>query len=358
MAIGTGARHLSNLPAQPFVINPALFFELTQRNEDTFASKDWPGFGNPLTFELPHADIIASLTVIFEGTVTGATAGTMDPWWAYRLLKEIVFAGSGKSDLHSASGLDFHVLRFIRNPALNRGVEFYSTATDENGNFRAAWDIPIASDMTTLIGAMWAQSQASQLNLKLRTSTAAELALSGVPAITGTFKVFRVAFTAPYEPGDGGRLVIPDMSRLHGVLAREENFNNTGQVKHPMDKLQAVLMRVLSYADLGSAGGEANPVNYAALNPAVEKITFRFGAKQSPLEYEPAWLLAKKNAEHYGSMLPNGYVALDFVRENAVRDAVILPGVTDPAIIHTIRAGTTLAANSKTRLVQEVQYVG
>lgn len=358
MATGTGAKVLSNLPAQPFVINPELFFQLTEKQEDTFESKAWPGFGAPISFTIPKADILAGLTVVFEGSIAGATSGTVDPLWAYRLLKEIRFSGSGKSDLHSASGLDFHVLRFIRNPALNRGVEFYSAAADENGNFRVTWDVPVASDMTSLVGAMWAQSQASQLTLELRTATLAELDISGAAAITGTFKVARTAFTAPYEPGETGRIVIPDLSRLHGVIARDIPFNNTGPVRAELDRLQAVMMRLLSYTDLGSAGGAANPVDYSAVTPAVEAARFTFGAKRSPLEYEPAWLLAKKNAEDYGAMLPKGYIAVDFVRQNAVRDSVILPGITDPRFVHELRAGTTLAQNSRIHLVQEIQYIG
>jgi hypothetical protein len=358
VAVGTGAKVLSNLPAQPFVINPELFFQLTEKQEDTYDTKPWPGFGSPITSTIPKADILAGLTIVFEGTVTGATAGTVDPLWAYKILKEIRFAGSGKSDLHSASGLDFHVLRFIRNPALNRGVEFYTTTPDENGNFRVAWDVPVASDMTSLVGAMWAQSQQSQLNLELRTATLAELDITGPAVITGNFKIARLAFTAPYEPGETGRIVIPDLSRLHGVIARDIPFNNTGNVDAGLDRLQAIMMRALSYVDLGSASGAASPVDYTVVNPAIEAVRFRFGAKRSPLEYEPAWLLAKKNAEDYGSMLPKGYLAMDFVRQNAARDTVILPGITDPALRHTVRAGTVLAQNSKVHLVQEIQYIG
>lgn len=358
MTVGTGAKYLANLPAIPHEINPPLFAQLTQRNEDTFAQKAFPGFGAPLDFEVPHADIIAGITISFEGSVAGAGAGTVDPLWAYRLLKEIQFSASGKTDLHWASGLDFHVLRFLRNPALNRGVEFYSTAPDENGNFRVAWDVPIASDMTSLVGALWAQSEAQQLVLKLRTATAAELDLTGAAAITGTFKVSRAAFTAPWHPEKPGTLVIPDLSRLHGIVAKDVPFNNTGDVEASLDRLTAILMRVLTYVDLGSASGAAAPVDYAAVTPQIDQVFFKYGAKQRPLEFDPAWLLAKKNAEHYGAMLPKGYVAMDFVRENSVRDAIILPGVTDPKIVHKVRAGTALGANSKVHLVQEVQYVG
>lgn len=357
MSLGTGAKLLSNLPSQPFVIDPPKFFKLTTKLEDLVVTKAWPGFGAPLPIELPHADIVAMLTISFEGNVAGAAAGVEDPNWAYRLLKEIRFSGSGSTDLQAASGMDYHVLRFMRNVALNRGVEFYSTTPDENGNFRVAWDVPLASDMTSLVGALWGQSQAQQLTLELRTATAAELGLTGAPVLTGNFKINRVSFAAPFADDGSGKLVIPDLSRVHGVIAKDIPFANTGKVSAPFDHLQAQLMRALSYVDLGSAAGTANPVNYAAVTPQIEKITFRFGGKQTPLEWEPAWLLAKRNAEHYGSMLPTGYAAIDFVRENAPRDIVVLPGLTDPELVHEVRAGTVLAANSKIRLVQEVLYI-
>lgn len=359
-AVGSGGALLANLPAQDFDVNEDLFFQLTQKTEITTKTIAWPGPGAPVNVELPHAGLLSHITVTFEGTVAGEALGAAaDPLWAYRLLKSARFGGSGQTDLLDAEGIDYHVLRFIRNPALNRGTEFYNTSADENGNFRVAWDIPIAADMTSLAASIFAQSQASQLWLKLRTATLAELGITAAgAAITGNFKIHQTWFEIPFDPAGTGKIILPDIRRTHGLVQRDTNFSNTGEVSVSLYRPEGQIMRIIGYVDLGGgAGGVAVPVDFAAANPAIERIGFEFGANQRPLDWDPAWLLAKKNGDHYGAQLPQGYFCIDLVRENAVRDMILMPGITDPELNIHVRAGTAVGANAHVHVVEEVLYL-
>jgi hypothetical protein len=357
MPVGTGAKLLSNLPAQPFVVDPGLFFSLTSKAVTSPMSFAYPGPSSSRSIELPHAGILSEIRILFEGTVAAPATGVEDPLWAYRLLQDVRFSGSGQTDLISCRGIDLHALRFIKNPALQRNTEFYATTPDENGAFRVMWVIPVASDPTSLVGAVWAQSQASQLTLDLRFASYASVGITGAGAVTGTVRIVETFFDPPYHPDGSGRIVVPDLTRTHGIITRDQSFGGVGEIAASLARQQATLMRLLSYTDLGSAAGTPNPVNYAATTPAVERHTFEYGAIQTPYEFDPAWQLAAMNSEHYGAPLPTGYVALDLVKENPPRDTVVMPGVTDPRWVTNIRSGTTVAAGAHVHLVEELLYV-
>jgi hypothetical protein len=358
MPVGSGARYLSNLPSQPFDVNPGLFSQLTSKVVTTPINFAYPGPSSSRNVELPHAGILAEIRINFEGNVAGDVADASDDaLWAYRLLRDVRLSGSGQTDLIACRGIDLHALRFIRAPALDRSSEFFVSGVDVDGNFRVTWVIPVAADMTSLVGALWAQSQASQLTLDMRFASLAELGLGAASAITGTVTITETWFDPPYHPDGSNRIVIPDLTRTHGIVCRDQNITAVGGTPTPLARQQAQLMRLLSYVDLGHATGVANPVDYQAVAPNVTSHAFEYGAIQTPLEYEPAWQLAAINAEHYGNALPKGYVALDLVRENSIRDTVVMPGITDPRWLTTVKAGATIAAGAHCHLVEEVLYV-
>jgi hypothetical protein len=358
MSVGTGARLLSNLPAQPYVIDPGLFFQLTSGAKNTPITKAYPGPGQSLSIELPHVGVLAEIRIIFEGTVANASTGVEDALWAYRLVQDVRFSGSGQTDLISCRGIDLHALRFARHAALNRGTEFYATTPDENGNFRAVWQIPVATDMTSLVGAVWAQSQATQLTLDIRTSSYASIGLTGgTVAVTGNFKVNLTWFDPPYHPDGSGRIVIPDLTKTHGIITRDQPIAGTGTTPTELAQQAATLMRMFAYTDLGSASGVAAPVDYTIAAPVVTRHEFEYGAIQTPYEWNPAWLLACENSEAYGAPLPKGHVCLDLVKQNPLRDTIMLNGITDPRWKTEIAAGTALAAGAHVHLVQELLYV-
>lgn len=357
MPLGSPAIFLANTPPFPWVMDPVAFNRLTSKAVFPISKKPWPGFQSNVEFELKSEGIVGELRVYFEGEITGAGAGAVDPLFGYKLADKFTLSAGGKK-IQGASGIFYHVLRFVKKPALQRNTEFYTATTDENGRIRVLWIIPVASDAVSLAGAVWAQSDTIEVTVSIDTPTAAELDITGAPVVTGNFWVEETIFEIPWHPEQQGHIVIPDLRRLHGIITKRKELAQVGEGDFPLRKVQATMMRLFAYIDLGGAGGIANPVDYAAMDPAVEKLEFVHGAQDTPYRYSPAWGLAARNSEDYSAPLPKGWIVMDLVKENGPRDVGVLSAMTDPRLVVDIRDAAVLdTAFSHVELVEQVQYV-
>jgi len=102
-----------------------------------------------------------------------------------------------------------------------------------------------------------------------------------------------------------------------------------------------------------SPTGDFNPDPDA--NSGWTKLTLHYGSNKNPQEWDLASLI-NRNVDHYGAQPPYNYVILDFLRENPVRDAVVLDGLTDLAVLVDIASGTSIPANTMIHIVQETLY--
>ncbi len=358
MPLASPAIYLANAPSAPWIMDGALFNLNTEKHVFQIPTKEWPGFQSDVEFELKSEGIVSEIRVYFTGELTGAAVGTADPLWAYKIVDKFTLTAGGKV-IQRGSGVFFHVLRFVKNPAWSRNNEFYSSSPDENGQFRVIWVIPVASDPVSLAGAIWAQSDTIEVTVKIDTPTAARIDLTGAPVITGNFRVEETVFEVPWHPQQRTHLLIPDLRRLHGIVTKKKEIAQVGpDAEFPLRKKRATLMRLFIYVDLGAAAGVANPVDFAAVTPDVESIEFQYGAHDTPFRYLPAIGLAARNAEHYSAPLPRGWLVLDLVKENGPRDIGVLNAMTDPRIVLDIRDAATLTtASSHCELVQQIQYV-
>jgi hypothetical protein len=371
---GVGATTVANDPTPqglPFVADPGAFFAATEKNEWTALQFAAPGGGATERRQLPATGILANVRIMFIGdlNVTNGTAGTTTSTglWPYSLIDQLVISANAQNDLYSASGNDLYALRAARHPGFmpNDTLDVVGAGIGA-GNLMAdtdlvlTWEVPIAIDPATIIGALYAQSPAMFLELRMRQAVIGDLFVIGGtaidPVITGTFFVEVTSFDIPLA-GDARsrRLVVPDLSRLHGFQSHNVPVTAVGETRAPLIRTNGQLDRLFFQVWEADPAADATD-RYLSAEPNLDEIDavrIEYGAGQRPLDYNPAGFLMAKNLEHYGDALPLDYYAIDMLAENPPRDVILMTGVTDLNLVVTINAGVVLAAGSAVRVVQE-----
>lgn len=377
MPTGVGATTLVNDPRAQgvmFAPDPAAFFELTEKNEYTAFTIDTPGSGSSATRQLPQSGVLSHLRIMFVGTITTTLNGgtvTTTPRWPYGFLDQLVLSANAQNDLISVNGADLHVLRAIRHPgfAPNDDLDLVPgdigsghTLSGGANDVVLTWDVPIAIDDVSLIGALYAQSPSMSLQLRIRQAVTTDLLVAAggatIDSITGTWYVMVTSFDIPLSAGQEPRLIVPDLSRLHGIQAHETPYSNTGEVRAPLIRVNGQLDRLLVQVTKADPAGSTTEQFLSADPDAgqLEAIRIEYGAAQRPLDYQPAAFLKMKNVNDYADALPYGALAFDFLAENAPRDVILMAGVTDLVCVPTVASGVSVGSGASVRLVQETLF--
>jgi hypothetical protein len=361
--MGVGAELVRNLPEVEFDVDPALFMQLTRKRVLQTRSKEDPGPGGSAPVDLPQSGIVSKIQIVFVGTLVVATAAvTTGDEWPYNLLKRFGLSVSGAADLWGCDGCDLHALRFIRYPSYDDDVDLFP-GTVGGGNsvgtgtydVHLTWEVPIAVDDTTLVGSLYAQSSQSALSLALTQATNAEL-FSANPAnatLDGRFYVLETVFDIPRSPKTGN-ILVPDLSRLHSVEAHDTPFTANGGVETDLIRSEGQLSRLLVSAR-SSATNRLSALPASASSKKINQLRIEYGAGERPMVFDPAAALLSLNNQHYGTLVPYDRLVLDQLRENPIRDAILLQGVTELRVVLDVSSGVTVTAG-KVRTVQETLY--
>lgn len=362
MAVGTGSVTLQNIPAVPYVIDPDAFFAMTNKNVLTAKTLAAPGAGSFVPQQLPQVGIISKLQLVFEGTVTVDTAAaTSSMRWPYGLLSNFTLSANGQNELINLDGEDLTALRFLRYPAFDDEVDVFpgtlgggDTVAVGTYDLYLTWEVPIAMDDTSLIGALYAQSSATNLNVRLGQAINAQLfsANPGNVTIDGTFSLVVTNYEIPFDAQ--GNIVIPDLTRMHGLNAVDTAFTQTGDVPTSLIRSAGVLERLLVSMVSGSNARLSALPSAAAAN-TIDAVRLQYGGNQTPYNYDPAAALLSINNQHYGAPVPYERLVFDFVRENPARDVILLQGVTELQVVPTVNSAATITAGA-TRLLQETLF--
>lgn len=361
-AVGTGAETSTNIPAVPFVIDPGGFAALTSKNVVTPRTVNHPEPGGFFNVQLPPDGILSKLLIHFRGTITVATAAaTSGPRFPYGLLGNFQLGVNGQNDLWYCDGLDLHGLRFTRYPSYDEAVDQYPGSVGGGDSIAVGtydvhltWEVPIAMDDTSLIGSLYAQSAATSIQARLATALNAQLfsANPGNVTIDGQWSVSTTWFDIPV--GEDGRLIIPDLSVLHGFNAVDYPFASTGEARVELVRNAGQLSR-LFVAVQSSDANRLSALPAAAATKEITDLRLEYGGNRRPYVFNPASTLLAINNQHYGAPVPYDRLVLDFVKENPARDRVLLQGVTEFSVVPTVGAGVTVT-NGKVRVVQETLY--
>lgn len=366
MPAGTNAIRESSLPpAGGVMLNLDAFRERTQKRKRTHETVDHPGLGQSWQRQLPQYGIHTELEIRFVGTITtvkGSGTVTTTDQWPYNLLK--TFLGRINSqDRFNCSGIDLHVLEYISYPAfeplsdafpgsIGGGDTISTDLTDEP--LELHWSVPWAADPHTFAGAVYAQS--GNFNALLQGVVAAEadlFALTSDAAVTidGEWKLIPKSFEVPQNT-DGALIVPPGVQRLHMLNAFPTSFAGTGMKRVELVNADAQLLRLLcSFRSDTDQRLSAAPDEAAATK--LDRLTLFHGAAEEPLDYDPASSLRTENNRHYGGILPFERLVFDTQREDGVRDAIYMQGLTELAVRFGVNSAVTVT-NGESRLVQEV----
>lgn len=367
-----GATYMHNLPPEgTYAMNSELFFRETERNDVPQEQKTYPGIGGaPIDQRIPNVGVLTGIKLVFTGSlvVGGTGAVTATPQWPYNILKRFTLNANGQTSLIQCEGLDMRARRqrLFRNPrdpvttapALTTDTKDPSPGVIANGTYPVVliWDVPIVHDSYSLTGALFAQSD--QIYLSWRSEFAAQselfsVAAGGTVALTGSIKAVNTFYDVPFaDTKEGRKVLIPDLQWLHGYVAADQPFANTGEVKTPFIRTSGQLLTYTWRTPNGDA---------AVIDPsALSEIRFGYGGNRVPRVYNPPSALLDKNVQDYnGRILPNaGYAVFDFEVDNPQRDSVYPKGVTELDLAVEIPGTVTLNAGSKIHFVEETLFAG
>jgi hypothetical protein len=368
---------LTNIPSIPFVPNPAAFDANTQRNHHLVLPNITDPGDNGTTpgLQLPQAGIIAGFWIFFTGTLTvtlGAGSATSKGTWPYGWIKNLDFFANFQNSILHMTGQDLHAHRFITNPAMNTntGVDSFGAGTVGGtaaagggdvitGGAKAvdlAWYVPVTADLASLIGAIYAQSAQNLIQAQITRAPVSDLiTLAGGATAVWSNESFSLAldtYDIPRDPQTGAVLT-PDISRIHGINYLDTPITQAGTgIKVPLVPMNGNLLRVM--LRIQSADGTSFSPRQPD-NSGWTGVTLHYGGNKNPQQWDLRSLV-NKNAQQYGGRVPYNYVVLDFMRENPVRDSVVMPGLTDLALLIDIAAGTTIPAGTVAHVVQETLY--
>lgn len=362
MPVGTGAVTLSTIPSEPFVVDPNAFFQMTEKNVVTVKTLAMPNPGGFTSTQLLQTGIVSKLTLLFKGTLTVATAAaTTSNQWPYIALAGFNLSANGQNDLFNCNGVDLHTLKSIKYPAYKDTVDVFPGSVGGGDSvgvgtyaINLTWEVPIAMDDTSLVGALYAQSSSTNLSIRLAMATMADLfsANAGNVTLSGQFHVQETYFEIPYDAQ--GRIITPDLSRLHGFNAVETGITAAGESRLPLIRSAGQLSR-LFVSGHGSANNRLSAAANAATTKKWEALRLEYGGNQRPYVFDPIELQLALNNQHYGSTAPYDRIVMDFVRENPVRDIVLMQGVTELAVVPRVGSGVTITGGSF-RVVQETLF--
>lgn len=363
MPSGTGAVTLQNIPASPFVTDPTAFFQMTEKNVITPKTIAAPGQGvSSGAQQILQTGVVSKLQITFVGTLTVTTAQvTTSDRWPYGLLDGFRLSANGENDLYSCDGVDLHVLRFARYPAYVERTDIFPDVVGGGGNIAVGtynlsltWEVPICMDDVSLVGSLFAQSSATNLTIWLTQALNTAL-FTGNPAnaaFAGTFYVQETFFEIPFD--GNGRMVLPDLTRLHGFNVVDVPYTNTGDVRTTLVRSAGQLARLFVSIRKSSTARLSALPNTAAASK-LDAIRLEYGGNQRPLVFDPASTLLSLNNQWYGAPLPYDRLAFDFVKENPPRDAVLMQGVTELATVPKVNSAVTVAGGL-VRVCQETLF--
>ncbi len=359
MPMGTGAVNLKNLPATKFSINPGLFNQLTSKTVFDPINFALPSFGNYIENQLLQVGIVSKIRLLVVGTITTTgTTVTIAPTAKYPwgLLSRVTVSGNGQNDFISCDGWDLKVRQIAANRALVDGISTWPAAGGSPFNTAAAvaftlqYEIPIAMDDTTLVGSLYAQSEATNLTYRIQVETSANLftITAGALALAATVYLEETIYEVPYDPQHSDTLIIPDLTVLHGLVANENAIGAQTQMDTQLYRIQGQLERLIFRQQDAQTSTGFYPIasyNYAQL---------LYGANQTPYTFNPMQMLAVRNNIDYREALTAGIFVMDFVAENPARDQVLLEGVTNLRLRTSY--AVTPAATASLHFVQETLF--
>lgn len=349
------------------------------------------GLGSSNNVQLKKTGVVAGLEVrVYGDVVIGGTIGTTTASyaWPYNLVSSFKLTVNGQSTLIDAKGLEVKVNEVMSNKNLDdRGVSqrvgnataftqgTLSLSSEDWGGTGAAanfiapglnvaaigtypieltYFIPVASDQVALIGSIFGQSQATNINLELNWSTQSQLfsAVGGAATIAFTAVNFDVTAIAYSIPVVDGITVLPDLSMLHGLNSYQQSVTSSGESEYLLPGTGAGRSLFRLYGNVYS-GSVATPLAVTAAN--FTTLAYKYGANDVPETVPNGSKLRAINERLYNTDIGKlwGFWCWDWASQFALRDIIDLGSTSDfRAVIGLVSTPT----NGVVRIVQETLF--
>jgi hypothetical protein len=373
-------------------VNPTAFFANTRRQNllmKTIAS--FAGLGSTDLIPVMQTGIVSHIRLRVYGSVTitvpSGTAAT-NYAWPYGLIRQLRFTANGQSNLISCSGPALKLLAAANSfPRDDRGVpnafggaspgttftqgtlaqasEAWGVGSGVTGlaagtyNFDLTYAVPVAFDDVTLLGAIFAQTQSTDLELAVDWNTPANLfALTGAATATVAASV-QAEGTVYTIPSSNGGIVIPNLSAFHSVTeSRAPNAISTGtnEITLAGQGVGRQLMR-LAFRVINNGSSTLMPLAMSDTN--FSTLYWRYGGNTTPETFSDGKML-----RHFDEALYNcdvgalyGYGVFDFSSLWAQRDSIDEGSATQLRFGYNLNNGVTLT-NPYCEYVQQAIIAG
>ena len=358
-----GVAFLSNLPADRFQINPALFEQATERQDIPQPTQAFNGFGSLNSIRLQNVGIVAMVRIFFQGTLTIAGTGTATtlPGWPYSMIQRLAFNAQGTNALLAATGPAYRArrVRLFRNPAETiQSTTGVPVGVVANGSYTIQFvvDVPVSHDMFSGVGWVLAQNPSTTLSIDIIWNALAScLTLTGNDTATWTaaqiYSTMTTFAVGQAQAGNQPVTIIPDLTTFHGFLENQYPFTASGMIQAPLIRTAGQLVNYGFNLRNGPA---------AEITPdSLTEIDFRYGGNRQPRQYNPPAMLIEKNqADYNGRVQVNGltFTYLDFEADNAVRDVFLPENLVELQSQFIIPNSVTVNAGAYVDYLEETLY--
>jgi hypothetical protein len=386
MAAGQPTVSLQGVETPNVSVDPDSFFKFTRRLRFPMRSlSTFAGFGSNDSVSLRQTGVVSKLFVRVRGTITATAGAALTAEYPHNIVRAFRVSANGQSNLINANGAQIKALNIMGNPGLsskgvgrNVGVTAATARTTTSGTLGLAsedwgtngtaslgpsvtaltavaytvdviFEVPLAYDDKYLTGAIYAQTNATQLTLDIDWANASDITAAGTLTPSLQYSVVGEVFSIPNV---SGRYVVPDLSAFHSLIG----FRQTGLAQGDNEALLPgtgvgrQLMRLYGQVYTGTAPGTPLVVNDANFS----QLGWRYGGNDTP-EIVPGGGTRFINEYDYNDDLGAswGFWCYDFATAWAFRDAVDQGATTDlRAVIGLVGSPT----NGVARIVQETIF--
>ncbi len=376
MADAPATRTMQGIVVPAASVQPAAFFALTRRERIRAGQVAVSGFGGTANIPMLQSGILGSLNLRLVGSITttdGAGAVATTARWPYDIFKSIRFSANGQNNLINASGLKLKAREFmargdVNDRGVSRGVGGASPGTartqgtlslaneewgvgqrvtaiaDGTYDFDIQVEVPLAFDKVNLLGAIFAQTSSTDLNLAIDWATKAELFTLTVDAdvtIDAQLIVEATSYSIPMGPN--GDVLVPDLSAFHSIIETRYAALSTGmnEIRLAGQGVGRQLMRLWWQTFNG-----ASPVPLAVDADNFGQIGWRFGGNVTPEVFHSGQSLAVYNERLFGEDFASlqGIGIQDWSSEHAMRDTIDEGSATELRLLLEIAGGVALVS--------------
>jgi hypothetical protein len=367
-------------------VNATVFQQLTRRqNLATKTIANFAGFGLTDNIPILQTGIVTYADVRVLGTLTvtpgsGTVASTYR--WPYGIIKALRFSANGQSNLINCSGWYLKAFAYAsRVPGDDRGVaqgiggaspgtstnqgtlalaneswgvgEGVTAIASGTYNVELTFAVPIAYDQISLMGAIFAQTTSSALQIGIDWESQANLfTLTGNAAITFSPQVI-VEGTAYTIPSYNGGIVVPNLSVFHSLVENPISPSVSNGLQEVTFAGQGVGRQMMRAAFRVRNGSNAQPLAMNDTNYG--NIYWRYGGNTTPETYNDGSRLAEWNERLYNTdVAQQGFGFFDFSSLWAPRDSIDEGSVTALRFGMTIQSGVSLSSAAGSYATQEL----